>query len=141
MENTAMEAGENVFTGLSGFNQAELGSLDAYDSIIERPLFAISRSVLPEETEQVEQQEQKLPDLLLIGVIITPEGKSALLRNKKTNEMLSIKAGEEIKGWALSEIDHKKIVLQRDTRRIELELESEAQDSQKSKSKSRFRPR
>jgi len=141
IEQIAIEARETVIAGTSGFNQSELGSLAAYESIIERPLFTASRSNLPEETAEVEQVEQKLPDLLLIGVVMTPDSKSALLRNKKSNEMLTINAGEKFMGWELNEIDQQKVVLQKESQRVELELESEVQDSQKSKSKSRFRPK
>jgi len=139
IEQAAVDAHETVIAGAAGFNQSELGSLSAYQSIIERPLFTISRSNLTEETGEPEQVEQKLPDLLLIGVVITPETKSALLRNTKSNEMVTVKAGEKFKGWDLSEIDQQSVVLQKDTQRIELELE--AQDSQQSKTKSRFRAR
>ena len=138
-EQAAVEARETVIAGISGFNQSELGSLAAYESIIERPLFTISRSNQPEESGKAEQVEQKLPDLLLIGVVITPDSKSALLRNTKSNEVLTINAGEKFKGWELSEIEQQKVVLQKEAQRIQLELE--AQDSQKTKAKSHYRAR
>lgn len=138
-DNMSIQGNNNISANFSGFNQVALGSIDVYESIIQRPLFVMTRSNVVEETRQVEQTNGKPPPLLLIGVVITPETKTALLSNTQSKEVITLKSEELFKGWKLSEIEHNRVVFVKDARIHELLLE--AQDSQKPLTKSQPRRR
>lgn len=129
----------NISANLPSFNQVALGSIDIYESIIQRPLFVMTRSNTVEETTQVEQKNANPPPLLLIGVVITPETKTALLSNTKSKEIITLKSEEVFKGWKLSEIGHNKVIFVKDNKNHELLLE--VQDSPKPLTKSQPRRR
>ena len=49
--------------------------------------------------------------LKLVGVVIVPEGRSALVRIPGSAELVDVSVGERIKGWRLETIDTDRIIL------------------------------
>lgn len=133
------QSGNNISANFSVFNQVALGSIDVYESIIQRPLFVMTRSAVVEEPGQVEQKNGKPPPLLLIGVVITPETKTALLSNTQSKEVVTLKSEEIFNGWKLSEIEDHRVVFVRDSQSHELLLE--VKDTEKPLTKSQPRRR
>jgi hypothetical protein len=83
-----------------------------FSETLTRPLFHESRKPAPEvaaptpETPSVEQ-----PPLQLVGVVIVPEGRSALIRMPRSKELVEVLVGERIEGWRLESIETDRIVL------------------------------
>lgn len=137
VDNNLVAVDANVLSSLTGMNNMVMGSIDAYETIIQRPLFAISRSNIVEESKAVEKESNKPPPLVLIGVVLTPETKSALFREAASNEILSIKSSDYFQGWKLTEIENNRVVFLKDERTHEILLQQ--QDSQKSLTRSQPR--
>lgn len=110
---------------LSGFNQVALGSLAAYDAIVEKPLFVVGRNVVIDKKEVAQKGNIEVPDLVLIGVVITPDSEVAMLSDMKTKKFITLKTGDEFKGWKLSEILNDKVVFNTQERSHELLLHAE----------------
>lgn len=87
-----------------------------FASIIERPLFRPDRRPKP-PTDGVEQAETEAPTELarldLTGIMITPEGASAWVREDSAPQARRLRIGDEIGGWALVEILPDRIRLER----------------------------
>ncbi len=106
--------------------------LEAYASILERPLFFPDRS-LPEivgvdgeEEEEPENAEVNELDARLAGVIITPDRRIAMVTDGKTRKTTVMKEGMSLDGeqaaWQLSEIGARSVSFAAGERTAELEL-------------------
>ncbi len=87
-----------------------------FEEIVSRTLFSASRR--PEEEEPKEApvvtlDTQALKVLTLSAIMITPKGRIALLRDRKTGETLRAAQGESLRGWDVSEVAEGAIRLQR----------------------------
>ena len=86
--------------------------ISAYSETLTRPLFHTSRKPapnVPEATPEAPAVDQ--PALKLVGVIIVPEARSALIRLPRTKELVEVLIGERIEGWRLETIESDRIVL------------------------------
>jgi hypothetical protein len=91
-----------------------LPPLDSYDLVGERPLFVEGRRPPAEEPEEEEEpvvEETPPPELTLMGVYMTPEGATALVRNEETKEVLRRRTGEDIAGWQVASIEADRLVV------------------------------
>jgi hypothetical protein len=86
----------------------QLPALASYDMIEERPLFVEGRRPPPEEDEESAEESVTVsvtpPSLSLLGVLITPEGRLALVRTSKPPEVKRLREGDLVDGWKLAEI-------------------------------------
>lgn len=86
-----------------------------YEEVWERPLFVEGRR--PPSEEPVEEPEPEptptLPpaQLTLVGVFITPAGKTALVRNDASKEVLRVGPEDEIAGWKIGAIEDDQVVV------------------------------
>lgn len=91
-------------------------AVDAFADLTKRPIFVASRRSLGEiKAEQAQQTAalpeappQPLPPLTLIGIIISPKGRTALLKSPQSKDTLILGEGEGIENWTVAEIgdDH-----------------------------------
>lgn len=91
--------------------------LEFYRAVVERPLFSMERR--PEK----DAADGGVPmELSLVGVAISPEGKTALLKSKKG---LTTRApvGEWVEGWKVEEIKPDQVLLRRGHRSMPVLLE------------------
>ena len=86
--------------------------VSAFSETLARPLFHASRKPAPRiDTPAPEAPSVESPNLKLVGVVIVPEGRSALVRLPKSKELVEVLVGERIEGWRLDSIETDRIVL------------------------------
>ncbi len=90
----------------------ELQMSEEYQVITQRPLFFQSRRPIEAGGEELDSFTGKL-ELILTGVIVSPEGLSVLIRDKE-NQSYHLKQGEDINGWVVDAVYGHKIVLKKD---------------------------
>lgn len=102
-------------SALPGSDEYKLRPLDFYDSVGERPLFVDGRRPPAESPEEEEDTpvaaDSTPPKLTLMGVFMTPQGATALVRNESTKEVLRRRPGEEIDGWQVASIEADRLVV------------------------------
>ena len=96
--------------------------LDSYSAMVNRPLFTEGRKPI-EDAEEVTPVQQFTGDveLILTGLVDTPEGVTAMLRDNN-NKHYRAKEGEEAQGWDIVKIKADKITIERGSDRKELML-------------------
>ncbi len=83
-----------------------------YSETLARPLFHASRKPAPElVTATPEAAAAESPTLKLVGVVIGPEGRNALIKLPSAAELVEVSVGERIDGWRLEAIETDRIVL------------------------------
>ena len=86
----------------------QLPALVSYDTIEERPLFVEGRRPPSEEPEEPEEvavvANINPPSMTLLGVLITPDGRFALVRTQQPPEVKRLHEGDLVDGWKLAEI-------------------------------------
>jgi type II secretory pathway component PulC len=92
----------------------------------ERPLFSPRRRPDAEaaeetETSPVEESPESLP-FELTGVVMGADVAIAILRNRDTQETVSLRQGEALDAWSLEEIAARHVVLRQEDRQVRLEL-------------------
>lgn len=95
-------------------DELKLPPLESYDTVGERPLFVDGRRPPTEEPEDEEAPvvaETPAPKLTLMGVLMTPQGATALVRNDVTQEVLRRRPGEDIDGWQVATIEADRLVV------------------------------
>lgn len=93
----------------------ELPDIDHYAVIAERPLFVSDRRPPSGETES-EAPEEEPPAKLeydLTAVVMSPEGKTALLQKPGEKKVERALEGDLLDGWTLTQILEDRVVLER----------------------------
>ena len=86
--------------------------IKAYSETLARPMFHASRKPAPKlATATPEAPAAESPTLKLVGVVIGPEGRSALIRLPSSAELVEVSVGERIEGWRLETIETDRIML------------------------------
>ena len=104
--------------GSTDARQAEftLPPLEQFSEIVARPLFSQTR-LPPSETEDtVADDAQPLPirpdfNLILAGVVISAEGRMALLQRPTSTDLIRALLGQEIDGWQVELIEADRVTL------------------------------
>lgn len=97
-----------------------LAAPEQYEEIKLRPIFFKGRRPL-ETAGATEDSYKGNLEFILTGVMVTPEGLSALLRDQK-KQSHRLKLGEEINGWELKAVYAHKVYLEKDGKRKTLIL-------------------
>lgn len=88
----------------------QLPPLDDFDETLARPLFTSSRR--PSEEQETEEPVPSVaPEIVLLGVIITSEYKSAIVRGGHAGAPDELVEGQGIQGWVLTTIAPDHIIL------------------------------
>lgn len=96
--------------------------LQQYSEIVERTLFDASRRPAPEELDEMPAAAAELREFTLTGVVITPEAKIALLRDRTPNQVIRVEQGGALGKWLLEEVRDDGVTLRRGMARRELRL-------------------
>lgn len=97
-----------------------LPPISAYAEVGERPLFSATRQPAPAEAGQ--DLLGKSSSFVLLGVILTEEGRAALVKHGDPGELARLKEGEALEGWTVQTILPDHIVLQHGATEVELKL-------------------
>lgn len=84
-----------------------------FAEVVMRPLFAPSRRPYAPRDQKLPGDETKPETFALIGVIISPIGRVALLRPRANNDILRVVEGQSIAGWEVRTIKTTEVVLVR----------------------------
>ena len=87
-------------------------AISTFAEIVERPLFTQSRRPAPKKDTKVAEAAVKPETFELIGVIISPAGRMALLRTLATSEIVRAVEGQNVGGWEVRTIKPTQVVLQ-----------------------------
>jgi hypothetical protein len=101
----------------------------AFAEIVQRPVF--SRNRRPPELSRPKEgggpQSSELPDLLLVGVIISSDRRVALF-DDDSSELLRLAEGETLDGWTLETIQPDAVVFRHGTASQAMELKALTRD-------------
>lgn len=92
----------------------DLGSLEDYAEVTERPLFVASRRPPAATAEASPEQPNRQPQINLTGVIRLDGFLQAHVRSKQ-GETLRLSVGDEYQGWRVAEILAEELVMQRES--------------------------
>ncbi|MFQ5535608.1 MAG: hypothetical protein ACE5EM_12395 [Sphingomonadales bacterium] len=92
-----------------------------FAAIVSRPLFNPSRRPAPRVEKKPEPAPQadrsatsgSIDRFVLVGVILSESGRSAMFRNQDTGQSHKVREREFIEGWQLGAITEDKVMLQR----------------------------
>ena len=96
-------------------NEKKLPMINAYQDIIDRPLFMENRQpyVLLAPKTKTNIKEMKSRQFSLSAVVITSEKNIAILQHAKSKTLQSVALGETIDGWTLTEVHEQHVVLKK----------------------------
>ncbi|MCP5364160.1 MAG: hypothetical protein H6905_02815 [Hyphomicrobiales bacterium] len=88
-------------------------SFNAYDAIIERPLFMETRRPAPVNRVTVETREepQEIPEVLIHGIIVSETQRRAFLKLPSSEKLLQVSEGDDLQGWLIETIEADRIVI------------------------------
>jgi hypothetical protein len=96
-----------------------MAGIDSYREVLERPVFLQSRRPPPEERPGSVIQPSSL---VLVGLIIAPNGRRALIQYGEPPRLQRIIVGQAIEGWSVESILPDRIVVRRGDAEEELKL-------------------
>ncbi len=112
----------------------EMPPLDSFSETLARPLFMETR--LPPEPEPESPVEEPEPEpepvkpktlrLELSGIVISPTERMALLKSRRSRELIRVSQGQEVEGWVVQSILPDRVVLRQGEVLEELELKDKA---------------
>ena len=90
-----------------------LDRVQAYAAIADRPLFSPTRKPTkrPPPPVQAKTNRQSLTNIVLTGVLISPEKRVALIRSAQSPKLQSLNEGQRVGGWRLDKVLHDRVVL------------------------------
>lgn len=106
----------------------EFAALEAYDEIVERPLFSKTRrppAPEPVKTKTAKPPKPKpepLPDWKLVGTAITTETQAALVWDGRNRRFVRLEPGMKQGGWEIAAVEPELIVMSKGKVRHELKL-------------------
>ena len=99
----------------------KLPSIELFQNIVERPLFASTRRPPPIEHEsELDGDSESVFHAYFIGSIEWPYGRRALFSNAQG--LHSAAVGDEIDGWTLMELEQRRVILSLNNEKIELSI-------------------
>jgi hypothetical protein len=121
-----------------GETQIAFSPMASYVEMVERPLFSATRR--PVEAEEDEAVAEFVPpeppplrpnELVIVGVVMRPEGTVALIQDTRTDEVVNAAEGARVGGWEVAEIQADRVILRSRGQEATLQLyrsdEAEAQ--------------
>ena len=116
-----LAAAEDAPPGLSSENPLSTIDPASLTGFRDRPLFSPSRTRPPdpvaEPVPQAEAPVEQTPttlDIQLLGVIGSPDGTSALILDRDDETRHALRVGEAYRGWTVTEVDGRQLVLGKD---------------------------
>jgi hypothetical protein len=100
-----------------------MAGIASYREVLERPVFLRSRRPAPEERPGNVGQ---LSSLLLVGLIIAPEGHRALVQFGEPPRLQRVVVGQAIEGWSIESILADRIIVRHGDTEEEIKLKQKA---------------
>ncbi len=93
----------------------------AFDIVVARNLFSVSRTPPPESVREAGPAAGS-QDLSLAGVLLADGAAIALLRDRPGNRTVQLALGDSYRGWKLARLDQRRAVLRRGAETLTLDL-------------------
>ncbi|MEZ5590280.1 MAG: hypothetical protein R3F53_06060 [Gammaproteobacteria bacterium] len=124
----AVMPAESVADGLQSFDIFKLPALAQYAETVDRPLFYPERRPPKPDPEPVAVPEPPAPppdesEMTLIGVLITPQSTTAMVRVENAEKTDLLKIGDKVETWQLAEIKTESVIFRKGEKTKELTLE------------------
>jgi hypothetical protein len=103
----------DVLSDTASVVPAEKPDISNFEEVISRPLFTQTRRPLAHTSESGAAPPPETLNFDLLGVVISPVGRTALLRPKPSGELLRVVEGQTVAGWEVRAIKPTEIVLGR----------------------------
>lgn len=102
----------------------QVAPLNSYGNIIERPLFLTERRPPEEAPEETPVSETPVGDeeLVLLGVVLTPDANMALLQVDQRGQVARLRVGEKVNGWELQSVKANQVNLHNGEKELDLPL-------------------
>lgn len=102
-------------TNISAGPAVEGAPLSAFGEVLARPLFSESRRPPPVSSSAVtpDTSSDDNPVLQLLGIILTPDKRMALIQSKDATDVVRVFEGESVSGWQVHLIKATQVVLKR----------------------------
>jgi hypothetical protein len=102
----------------------QIDPLNDYRDIIERPLFLAERRPPEEVPEEMPASETPVDDedLVLLGVVLTPDANMALLLVDQGGRIARLRVGEKVNGWELQSVQANQVNLHNGEKELDLPL-------------------
>jgi hypothetical protein len=101
-----------------------LPALEHYEEILKRPLFSSARSRIAEEDDAKTPVMEAVADhtleqLVLTGIVLSPQERLAILRNSRTNKVMHLPQGADVGHWSLETVEHDGVTFRfRDNKKV-----------------------
>ncbi len=96
--------------------------LESYSHMVNRPLFTEGRKPVEETNDTPTEEFTGNIELELTGVVETPEGVTAMLRDKLKQKNYRARKGDNVEGWDVDDVLDDKVIVRRGANRKELPL-------------------
>jgi hypothetical protein len=102
----------------------QVAPLNNYRNIVERPLFLTERRPPEEAPEETPISESPVgdEDLVLLGVVLTPDTNMALLQVDQRGQVARLRVGEKVNGWELQSVEANQVNLHNGEKELDLPL-------------------
>ncbi len=97
-------------------------TLESYSHMVNRPLFTEGRKPVEETNDTPTEEFTGNIELELTGVVETPEGVTAMLRDKLKQKNYRARKGDNVEGWDVDDVLDDKVIVRRGANRKELPL-------------------
>ena len=99
---------------------ASLSPIEAYDEVLQRPLFSATRR--PPPAGAATNTLGTAEGFALIGIIIAEDGRAALIQHGRPPVLARLHEGQALEGWTVAAILPDRVVLEHDATQHELKL-------------------
>ncbi len=96
--------------------------LESYSHMVNRPLFTEGRKPVEEVDNKPTEEFTGNIELELTGIVETPEGTTAMLRDKLKQKNYRARKGDNVEGWDVDDVLDEKVIVRRGANRKELPL-------------------
>ncbi len=96
--------------------------LESYSHMVNRPLFTEGRKPIEEADDKPTEEFTGNIELELTGIVETPEGTTAMLRDKLKQKNYRARKGDNVEGWDVDDVLDDKVIVRRGVNRKELPL-------------------
>ena len=96
----------------------------AFGETVDRPVFSPTRR--PPPAERGRDSAAQLGSLVLVGLVIAPDGRRALIDHGQPPRIQRVTVGQEVEGWRVEAILPDRVVVHNGNARAELKLKDKA---------------
>lgn len=106
----------------SGRAQSELPPIESFSETVERPLFLPDRRPPTIEETQEEAEDVESGLFTLLGIIVSPTQRIALVKVRGSQAVLQLSEGQQANGWTVLQIRPEEVIFESNDKTETIEL-------------------